>query len=264
MALRDQPYLPLYVQDFLTDEKLMLCSASATGFYIRLLCIMHKSETYGKIKLDNKFKTFQEMLAVFMPWDIKVVSECLQELLDSNILLIKSGFLIQKRMANDGELSIKRAESGRVGGTISRFNKTAYSNKQNGSKTSSKTEANTENEYEYEYVNENNKEDNIIYNKKKKISDAPHSQAIEYFCKKYEEKVGSKYVFAGGKDGAHIKAMLKFLTLDQFKYKVNAFFFSGDEFVKKAGYTVGVLRSQINKIKGDKYEAGIERFIKND
>ena len=43
MALRDQPYLPLYVQDFLTDEKLAECSAMATGVYIRLMCIMHKS-----------------------------------------------------------------------------------------------------------------------------------------------------------------------------------------------------------------------------
>lgn len=29
MALRDQPYLPLYVQDFLTDEKLRECSYEA-------------------------------------------------------------------------------------------------------------------------------------------------------------------------------------------------------------------------------------------
>jgi uncharacterized protein YdaU (DUF1376 family) len=56
MALRNQPYIPLYVQDFLTDEKLIECSAQSTGVYIRLMCIMHKSEDYGKILLKQKDK----------------------------------------------------------------------------------------------------------------------------------------------------------------------------------------------------------------
>ena len=56
MALRNSPYLPLYVQDFLTDEKLADCSANANGVYIRLMCILHKSEPYGKILLKQKYK----------------------------------------------------------------------------------------------------------------------------------------------------------------------------------------------------------------
>ncbi len=54
MALRNQPYFPLYVQDFLTDEKLAECSAESTGVYIRLMCILHKSEEYGCILLKTK------------------------------------------------------------------------------------------------------------------------------------------------------------------------------------------------------------------
>ena len=56
MALRNQPYLPLYVQDFMTDEKLNECSPAANGIYIRLMCILHKSETYGQILLKQKYK----------------------------------------------------------------------------------------------------------------------------------------------------------------------------------------------------------------
>ena len=48
MALRDQPYIPLYVQDFMTDEKLNECSAATTEVYIRLMCVMHKSEKIGR------------------------------------------------------------------------------------------------------------------------------------------------------------------------------------------------------------------------
>jgi len=55
MALRDQPYLPLYVQDIMTDEKLNECSAASHGIYIKgIMCLMHKSETYGKIMLKHK------------------------------------------------------------------------------------------------------------------------------------------------------------------------------------------------------------------
>ncbi|GEM_PF-1667360 len=95
------------------------------------------------------------------------------------------------------------------------------------------------------------------------IKKPTNSEAIEYFYKKYEEKTGSKYVL-GEKDVDSINEILSFLTLEQFKYKVNAFFSIESEFVRKAGWTIGVFKSQINKIKGDKYEEGIERFIKND
>lgn len=54
MALRDQPYLPLYVNDFLSDEKLNNCSAESTGVYIRLMCLMHKSNEYGVISLSDR------------------------------------------------------------------------------------------------------------------------------------------------------------------------------------------------------------------
>lgn len=58
MALRDQPYMPLYVQDVLTDEKLLNCSAIAHGIYLRLLCILHKQETYGILRINKKYKIF--------------------------------------------------------------------------------------------------------------------------------------------------------------------------------------------------------------
>lgn len=97
-----------------------------------------------------------------------------------------------------------------------------------------------------------------------KIQKEPVNQdALNYFFKKYEEKVGSKYVLMD-KDTDLMNEMLKFLTIDQFKYKVNAFFTTDNDFVRKAGWTIGVFKSQINKIKGDKYEEGIERFIKNE
>lgn len=82
MALRDQPYLPLYIQDFLTDEKLAECSAESTGVYIRLMCLFHKSDTYGKILLKQKYKqsdkqilNFASQVAKNLPYDLLVVQK---------------------------------------------------------------------------------------------------------------------------------------------------------------------------------------------
>lgn len=123
MARRDMPYLPLYVQDFLTDEKLIECSAEATGVYIRLLCIMHKSHDYGKILLKqnskqngSKVSEFAYKLARQMPWDEETILRGLTELVDEGVVTIEGDTLFQKRMVKDGLLSEKRANAGQKGG----------------------------------------------------------------------------------------------------------------------------------------------------
>ena len=150
MALRDQPYLPLYVQDFLTDEKLMECSASATGIYIRLLCIMHKSEEYGVILLkqkdkqtDNQIKNFALKLAKYLPYSTEEIIAGLSELLSEGVLQNGGDKLSQKRMIKDNEISIIRSEAGKKG-VFAKANPKA--------KGEAKPSANTETETETETI----------------------------------------------------------------------------------------------------------------
>ena len=124
MALRDQPYLPLYVQDVLTDEKLIECSAQSHGVYFLLLCLLHKQEKYGLICLKEKYKqiqskteAFASMLAKQMPFEQKQIQNCLDELLHEKVITIDGFELYQKRMVKDGELSIMRTEAGKMGGS---------------------------------------------------------------------------------------------------------------------------------------------------
>jgi hypothetical protein len=153
MALRDQPYLPLFVQDFLTDEKLMECSASATGVYIRIMCVMHKSETYGKILLGqkdkqtgNQIKNFALKLVRHLPYDLDTILAGIKELCEEKCLVIEEDFLVQKRMVNDGELSLIRSKSGSKGGMTTQIKNKKFAR--------AKTKANTEYEIEYENTNE--------------------------------------------------------------------------------------------------------------
>ena len=151
MALRNSPYLPLYVQDFMTDEKLADCSASANGVYIRLMCILHKSDHYGKILLKQKYKqnenmclNFATMLVRQMPYSMSEIHDGLEELLENKVIEIDGDYLFQKRMVKDGELSEKRAVAGQKGG------KKAYGFclSKTQSKSINKFEANSENENE--------------------------------------------------------------------------------------------------------------------
>lgn len=152
MALRDQPYLPLYVQDFLTDEKLIECSASTTGIYIRLMCIMHKSDDYGKILLKQKDKQNGEQILNFalklarqMPYQTDEIQEALKELIEEGVLHIENNVLYQKRMVHDNLISEKRAISGQKGGQFAQAKFKAN--------IEAKDQANTEIENEYEIEN---------------------------------------------------------------------------------------------------------------
>jgi len=131
------PYLPLYVQDFLTDEKLIECSAESTGVYIRLLCIMHKSHEYGKILLkqkdkqnpkqnESKISDFAYKLAKQMPWDMDVILRGLTELAAEGVITIEGDVLFQKRMVKDGQISEKRANAGQKGGQKSKIKNPAH------------------------------------------------------------------------------------------------------------------------------------------
>lgn len=124
MALRNQPYLPLYVDDFTSDEKLLECSAATHGVYIRLICLMHKSDPYGKVLLKQKYKqtdkqinNFALQVAKGFPFDVACVLAALTELVEEKVIEIDGDFLVQKRMVKDALISDKRANSGKKGGS---------------------------------------------------------------------------------------------------------------------------------------------------
>lgn len=147
MALRDQPYLPLYIQDFLTDEKLMECSASTLGIYIKLMCILHKQEEYGVILLKQKDKqsdkqeiNFAAKVARFLPYNLPEVQSALNELLSEKVLFIEGDKLIQKRMQKDGLISDERSKSGSEGGKKTQLKNRKFAK--------AKNKANSEDEYD--------------------------------------------------------------------------------------------------------------------
>ena len=188
MARRDQPFLPLYVQDFLTDEKLAECSAESTGVYIRLLCLMHKSHDYGKILLRQKDRqneqqvlNFAVKLARQMPYTFDVIARSLNELIDEEVLYIDGDALCQKRMIKDGEISDIRANSGKKGAEKANAGgrkKDNFAEAKQSANNTAKQSANSENEIETEneYENDNKRTD----------------KCFEMFWQAYPKKVGKQ------------------------------------------------------------------------
>ena len=157
MALRDQPYLPLYIQDIMTDEKLNECSAATHGIFIKgIMCLMHKSEQYGKILLKQKdkqstdqIKNFAVKMKKHLPYEVEEIQTALVELLTEKVLKIEGDSLCQKRMIEDNRISELRAQSGKKGAEKKDFAKAnTKANQQANSPTN--TQANSENEYESE------------------------------------------------------------------------------------------------------------------
>ena len=155
MALTNQPYIPLYVRDWLTSNKLKMCSTSAHGLMINIMCVMHKEDEYGTLLLGQKFKhssdiclDFASYLARLLPFDKGEIYTALKELLDESVLYLDGEKLICKRMIDDANLSRKRAKTGAEGGRVTQEKFKNFAR----AKPQAKGVANAE--YENEYAND--------------------------------------------------------------------------------------------------------------
>lgn len=153
MALRDQPYLPLFIKDIMTDAELNECCASTHGIYIKgIMCLMHKSSEYGKILLKQKYKqnlsmelNFATQLQKHLPYTVKEIEEAIVELIREKVCFLEGDFLCQKRMIKDHDISLKRSKAGKTGADNKKF-----ANTKRKANTKAKAKANTA----YAYVNE--------------------------------------------------------------------------------------------------------------
>jgi hypothetical protein len=123
MALTDQPYIPLYVKDWLTSNKLKMCSIGTHGLMINLMCVMHRENEYGTFLLEQKYKqneqqilNFATVFAKLLPFTFDEILPHLTELIDKKVVLISGDMLYCKRMVSDAELSTTRSKTGSKGG----------------------------------------------------------------------------------------------------------------------------------------------------
>ena len=211
MALRNQPYFPLYVQDYLTDEKLSLCSWETQGIYIKILCILHKQKEYGKILFkqnakqnESKVKYFADILIRLLPCQFNQMESALFELLENEVLSIDDHSLFQKRMVKDGAISEARSLAGKKGGGNPNLLKQK-------SKQTPKQRDKQNTEYEIEYESEIVNDNDTINNKpQKKQKNSLYTEFVKIHYEFYKEQTGLPYKFTKG-DGDAIKSIITYL-----------------------------------------------------
>lgn len=209
MALTNQPYLPLYVMDWLTNNKLKMCSPQAHGIMINIMAIMHKEKTYGKLLLMQKFKqskdfalakseflpqqnseqilNFAKQLAKLTSFDSDEINAPLVELIEEGVLILENDFLVCPRMVKDANLSEIRASAGKKGADKNFATAKAKNLPQQNDDFAitnqlTNTQANTENESESESESENENK-TYLKNKKseKKVFKIPTVEEIDEY-----------------------------------------------------------------------------------
>jgi len=76
-----------------------------------------------------------------------------------------------------------------------------------------------------------------------------HQTLVGYWCNHYEQKLGVAYDYREGKEGSHLKEMLKIFGEERLRLMIDAFMDSQDAWIREnGGYTIAVFRTQANKI----------------
>lgn len=237
MALRNNPYLPLYIQDFMTDEKLAECSPHATGIYIRIMCLLHKCEIYGKFLLNQRYKQSSNQIFNFacnfarhLPYTTEEIEKGLVELINNNVLYIEGDYLCQKRMVKDGEISLKRVLAGSKGGNPNLKKSDVCLTKttsKNASKIEAKLQPNSDNENDNEYIEDNieNKKEGLREEEKEKKKKPTFSEDVEYIYSLYPSKCPKRNMGTGKSynDKEKIKRLLTTMSKEELEFTIKAY-----------------------------------------
>jgi hypothetical protein len=108
MTSATQPYFLLYIDDWMNNTQLKMCSPAAHGVLISILCIIQKEMSSNKLILKQKFKqsnnqtkNFALQIAKLTAFDLHEIETPLIELVAEGVLTIQEDFLIYKPMLRD-------------------------------------------------------------------------------------------------------------------------------------------------------------------
>lgn len=110
------PAFQFYPGDWQRDPALQSCTLAARGLWMEMLCIMHQSEPYGHLKINNKVVEIST-LSRLVGSTARESQRLVNELETAGVFQRdKDGAIFSKRMVNDGKLRQIRAECGKRGG----------------------------------------------------------------------------------------------------------------------------------------------------
>lgn len=70
---------------------------------------------------------------------------------------------------------------------------------------------------------------------------------VEWYCERFKQQTKHPYS-VGGKDFKLVSEMMKLFSLEELKKLAERFFREPDQFVKKAGHTIGIFKTMLNRL----------------
>ncbi len=111
------PYFPFYPDDWLSDERLRLCSLAARGLWMDILSVMHKCDRRGFLHQANGKPFSKDHVARITGITAEMAGDLLQELIDAGVASVdERGVVFSKRMVHDEHLRQVRSQAGSKGG----------------------------------------------------------------------------------------------------------------------------------------------------
>jgi len=84
---------------------------------------------------------------------------------------------------------------------------------------------------------------------------------IDFYFREFKTHFFKEPIIQGGKDGSIAKSLLKKIPLKELQELLMKFFESDDKFIQQSGYTLGVFKSQINKLRiGTQKQSGLRAW----
>lgn len=209
---------------FLDDEWTITLSASARGVFLQFLILCRKS--------SEKSAFIQRSAA-----SLGAVCGC-----DAGTMRKYLG-----KFSDDGKISVQELSTGAIRVTVLNYNywQELRGNKEVREKVSNRRKTR-------EKPAKITPSYPILSNPIQELSSptGDHHAFVTFWADQYQKRTGVKYIFNGKKDGQLVKDILrKCQGIDTAKLFMVEFFNTTDEFiVDKAGFTIGVFSTQLNKI----------------
>lgn len=211
-----------------------MLSPQARGVWIDMLCFMWRQEDRGKI--EGLYTQLSRLLSCTE----QELKESLEELSVTKVadVTVRNDFVtvINRRMyreENTRKLTRCRVQRFRNGEEKQHCNADVTHPSSSSSSSSSS-------------LKEKKPRKPSADTPKKGVS--PHTDFIAYAFESFQSKFGEKMLIDGGKDGKIVKDLLSAYGLDRLKNLWNVFMQSDDPYIEQAGRSIGVFKSQINKL----------------
>jgi len=237
------PAMPFYIGDWKKDPAVEAMTPEDEGIYLRLCMLCWESEKRGYLQINNKPIPI-ELLTRMVHLDNQRLTTWLTLYQDNFCIfgLTADKIMYSKKQVDILELSEKRKIAGKKGGNP------VLKRKKEIRLTKGKPigKPNTKDESENEDVI---KDESVIESGNENKTKSETNEIFDYFCKNYEMFLGNKYIATFAKDKKIIKDLLNIIPKNELMKIIVKYFESDDDFIIKSGYTMGVLKSTINKIR---------------